>query len=73
MPKYFDHLFVTGAGQSDAAVSGTTAAAGGCGGGLVVTELLDLDRLLAVSTDYWLRPRLSDENVMFADLQTRRT
>ena len=34
----------------------------------MVTELLDLDRLMAVSTDYWLRPRLPDENVMFADV-----
>ena len=31
-------------------------------------ELLDLDRLMSVSTAYWLRPRLPDENVMFADV-----
>jgi len=34
----------------------------------IVVELLDLDRLMAASTEYWLRPRLPDENVMFADV-----
>ena len=42
-----------------------TAAA--ASGGMVV-ELLDLDRLMTASTEYWLRPRLPDENVMFADV-----
>ena len=51
--------------QRDADVTGTSAAGGGVG---MVTQLLDLDRLMAVSTDYWLRPRLPDENVMFADV-----
>ena len=46
-------------------VDATRAAAASDG---LVTELLDLDRLMDVSTDYWLRPRLPDENVMFADV-----
>ena len=44
------------------------AAAGGGGGGMLSVQLLDLDRLMAVSSEYWLRPRLPDENVMFADV-----
>ena len=34
----------------------------------MVLELLDLDRLMVVSSEYWLQPRLPDENVMFADV-----
>jgi len=52
-------------GHRDVDVCEATAAAAA---GEIVTELLDLDRLMAVSTDYWLRPRLPDENVMFADV-----
>jgi len=37
-------------------------------GGGVMLELLDLDRLMAASSEYWLQPRLPDENVMFADV-----
>lgn len=58
-----------------AGVSGSTSdreacdAAAAVGGvGVIVAELLDLDRLMSVSTDYWLAPRLPDENVMFADV-----
>ena len=53
---------------ANVAVTSTAAAAAGGGGGRTATELLDLERLMAVSTDYWLRPRLPDENVMFADV-----
>ena len=52
-----------GIAEADVCEATVVAAAGG-----MVTELLDLDQLMAVSTEYWLRPRLPDENVMFADV-----
>lgn len=55
-------------GGDAAAADGCQATAAAAAAGRNVMEMLDLDRLMAVSTEYWLRPSLPDENVMFADV-----
>jgi len=52
---------LAGGRRDETAAAAAAAAAAGA-------DLLDLDQLMTVSTDYWLRPRLPDENVMFADV-----